>query len=212
MNPVIYSAANKVLVDSYNGRPPEDGDFVYWDDVAVNPVRKQIKDHYIAEQERRCCYCNRIYPTGNNGVWDGEHIIPKSKAARFLFEPQNLAACCKDCNGAKGEAEVRKNPKRVSFPGKSTHYTIVHPHFDIYTEHVRWVGDAVMSLSPKGDKLVAMCNLTRFGHVKAGAKPAPPNPMLNAILGRIMDPKASRVDLEMAAAAIKEYAKTVPQD
>lgn len=211
MNPVAYSQPNQLIVDDYNNRPPAAGDFVYWSDDAVNPVRKQIKDHYIAEQQRRCCYCDRAYPTANNAVWDGEHIIPKSLAARFLFEPRNLAASCKDCNIAKDEKEVRVTPNRVNFPDKSTHYTIAHPHFDTYSHHVRWFGDVVQSLTPKGSKLIAMCNLTRFGHLKIGADPAPPNPMFDQLLGKLMDPQASQVELQMAWAGIGEYIKSIPQ-
>lgn len=211
MMAVTYSQANQQIVDGYNARPPAAGDFVYWGEDAVSPVRKQIKDHYIAEQQQRCCYCNRIYPTGNNAVWDGEHIIPKSRAAKFLFEPRNLAACCKDCNIEKGETEVRVTPTRVSFPDQSAHYKIVHPHFDNYADHIRWFGDVVRSLSTKGDKLVAMCNLTRFGHIKIGADPAPPNPIFAQMLGTLMDPQAPQGELQMALAAIGEYLKSVPQ-
>lgn len=208
---VSYSVANQQIVDAYNNRPPAVGDFIYWNDAAVNPVRKQIKDHYIADQQQRCCYCNRTYPTDNNAVWDGEHIIPKSRAARFLFEPRNLAASCKDCNIAKDEAEVRVNPDRKKFPDKAIHYRIVHPHFDNYEDHIRWYGDAVKSLTPKGSALVAMCNLTRFGHIKVGAKPAPTSPMFDQMLGKLMDPHAPQGELQMALAAIAEYIKTVPQ-
>ncbi|MGO7412912.1 HNH endonuclease [Rhizobium ruizarguesonis] len=212
MIPVKYSNPNQAIVDGYNNRPPAAGDFVYWAEEVVNPVRKEIKDHYINEQEQHCCYCDKEYPTNNNSVWDGDHIIPKKLAARFLFEPKNLAASCKDCNIAKSESEVRVRPSRKSFPDKSAHYTIVHPHFDVYSEHIRWYGDAVRSLSPKGSKLISMCNLTRFGHLKIGADPTPPNRTLEQLLGKFMDPLASRLDLQMALAAMGEYVKSVPQD
>lgn len=211
MTPVAYSKANQQIVDGYNNRPPTAGDFVYWNDNVVNPVRKQIKDHYIAEQQQHCCYCNRTYPTDNNAVWDGEHIISKKLAPKFLFEPRNLAASCKDCNIAKNEREVRVTPTRVSFPDKSAHYKIVHPHLDKYSDHIRWYGEVVSSLTPKGSKLIAMCNLTRFGHLKIGADPTPSNPVFEQLMGKLMDPQAPQVERRMAWAGIGEYIKSVPQ-
>lgn len=211
MNPVQYDAQNQAIVDEFNARLPDQKDPEYWSDPVVNPVRGEIKDHYIAEQNRRCCYCDREYPTNNKAVWEGEHIIARTKAPRFMFEPRNLSACCKDCNNAKREGDVRVDPDRVSFPDESHHYRIVHPHFDRYEDHIRWYGDVVKPLTPKGGELIALCNLYRFGFVKAGADVTPANSLVDNMIGIMMDPQASAANKAIAVAAYREYVKTIPQ-
>lgn len=211
MNPVQYGAKCQALVDAFNAREPEQKDRKFWDDPVVNPVRAEIKDHYIAQQKRRCCYCNREYPTANKAVWDGEHIISKDIAPQFMFEPRNLAASCKDCNRAKWNNEVRINPERKSFPDQSQHYKIVHPHFDNYDDHIRWYGDAVKPLSSKGGELVGMCKLWRFGITKAGVEVAPPNALVDQLIGVMMDPQADAVSKQVAIDGYKAYVKAQPQ-
>jgi 5-methylcytosine-specific restriction endonuclease McrA len=211
MTPVQYGAACRALVDSFNARVPAQKNHDYWNDPIIDPVRAEIKDHYIGEQNRRCCYCNREYPTGNKAVWDGEHIIAKSLAPRFMFEPRNLAASCKDCNIAKGEDEVRVNPKRQSFPDQSKHYIIVHPHFDEYDDHIRWYGDVVRPLTTKGAELVGKCNLWRFGVAKAGVEVQPPNPLADSLIGVMMDPQADPVTKAVAIEGYRAYVRTRPQ-
>ncbi|MCA0057663.1 HNH endonuclease [Mesorhizobium sp. B261B1A] len=211
MTPVQYGAVCLALVDAFNAREPAHKDHNYWNDPVINPVRAEIKDHYIAEQNRRCCYCNREYPTNNKAVWDGEHIIAKSLAPRFMFEPRNLAASCKDCNIAKGEDEVRVDPDRKSFPDQPQHYIIVHPHFDNYDDHIRWYGDAVKPLSPKGGELVGMCKLWRFGVAKAGVEVAPPNPLVDGLIGIMMDAQADPLTKAVAIEGYKEYVRARAQ-
>lgn len=207
MNPVQYGAPCQALVDSFNAREPEQKDHRYWNDPSVDLVRAEIKDHYIAEQNRRCCYCNREYPTNNKAVWDGEHIIAKSLAPHFMFEPRNLAASCKDCNIAKGEDEVRVNPNRKAFPDQSQQYIIVHPHFDDYNDHIRWYGDVVRPLSAKGGQLVGMCKLWRFGVAKAGVEVSPPNPLVDGMIGVMMDPQADPLTKAVAIEGYKAYVR-----
>ncbi|MCF2906511.1 hypothetical protein L0666_16075 [Octadecabacter sp. CECT 8868] len=211
MNPVQYSAPNKTLVDAFEARQPDEKDPKYWNDDEVNSVRAEIKDHYIAEQGRQCCYCGRKYPTGNKAVWDGEHIIAKNLAPQFMFEPRNLAASCKDCNIAKHEDEVRANPKRKSFPDQSQNYVIVHPHFDNYNDHIRWYGEVVRALTPKGKALIIMCDLLRFGCTKAGLEVAPPNAQVDGMIGTMVDPQATQADKATAIELYSAYVKARAQ-
>lgn len=211
MIPVVYSGSCVAIVDEYNGRDTALQDHKYWSDDAVSPVRKQIKDHYIAEQQRLCCYCRKEYPTAHNAVWDGEHIIPKALAPKFMFEPRNLAACCKDCNGAKLDSEVRSDPNRVSFPDQSAHYTIVHPHFDHYGQHILWLDDVVVAKTSKGAALVVMCNLVRFGNGSIDADTTPSSPEYERQMGKLVKRNASQVEYEMALASIAVHLKSTPQ-
>ncbi|TGQ80252.1 hypothetical protein EN850_13295 [Mesorhizobium sp. M8A.F.Ca.ET.207.01.1.1] len=211
MTPVKYSATSQLIVDKFEASAPDKQVGSYWSEDEVSPVRKEIKDHYIQEQNQRCCYCLVEIPTGNNAVWDGEHIISRDGAPRFMFEPVNLCISCKDCNGSKRELEVRKNPARKSFPSKSEHYKIVHPHLDPYAEHIRWFGKVVSPLSKKGVETVAMCDLTRFGRASAGASKVPTHPAMDKQIGVLMDPQADLIEMRMALASLTEYFKLVPQ-
>ena len=61
-------------------------------------------------------------------------------------------------------------------------------------DHIRWYGDAVKPLSPKGGELVGMCKLWRFGVAKAGVQVAPPNPLVDGLIGVMMGPSGRPFD------------------
>ncbi len=61
MTPVQYSAANQVLVDAFERLPQNLQLAAYWSDDAVDPVRAEIKGHYIAVQKYICVYCGRSF-------------------------------------------------------------------------------------------------------------------------------------------------------
>ncbi|MGO7242876.1 HNH endonuclease [Rhizobium ruizarguesonis] len=211
MKPVQYSPASQSIVESFEARPPDQQVGAYWGEDEASPVRKEIKDHYIAEQQRKCCYCRVAIPTNHNGVWDGEHIISRHGAARFMFRPLNLAISCKDCNGAKREKEVRRDASRVSFPDKSEHYLIVHPHFDEYSDHIRWMGNVVYPTSRKGVATVDMCDLHRYGLDEVGAPVVPVHPAMDRQLGVLMNPQSDLIEMKLAISAAQTYLETVPQ-
>ncbi|WP_064695539.1 HNH endonuclease [Rhizobium aegyptiacum] len=212
MNPVQYSQASQAVVDAFEAMPRDQQVGSYWSDAEVTPVRKEIKDHYIAEQQMRCCYCSVETLTKHNGVWNGEHVISRDAEPRFMFEPRNLAICCRDCNGAKLAAEVRKNPKRKSFPNKSEHYEIVHPHFDTYSDHIRWVGKVVWPISRKGVQTATICNLWRYGLEEAGAQKVPRHPGTYKYIGMLLDAQADAMEMKMALGAFEKFVETIPQE
>ena len=187
MRPIEYTGANAAIVTAFDalGRAAQSGD--YWSDDAVKPVKSAIKTHYIAEQLRRCCYCNRDLATNHHGVWDGEHIIPKSSHPQFLFKPENLAAACKDCNQAKGDKPVLRNNARVTFTTASEDYEIVHPHFDVYHEHIRWIGDIPRpNGSLKGKATIYKCDLLRFAAADSGMTSSPADRRYDQLVGDLM--------------------------
>lgn len=211
MIPVAYSGTCVEIVDDYNALEPNAQDHKYWSDDKVSSVRKQIKDHYISQQQRLCCYCRKEYPTDHNGVWDGEHVISKALAPKFMFEPRNLAASCKDCNGVKHDKEVRVNPDLKKFPDKSANYTIVHPHFDDYGHHLKWLGDVVIPVTNKGNALITMCNLLRFGNATIGADTTPSTPEYERLIGILVKQDSTGVEYSMTLAAIKAYLDAITQ-
>ena len=165
MNAVKYEGDIKDTVDAYNalGQGSKSGD--YWDktDANIQKVKKHIKDHYKVVQDYTCIYCQQKIVVTHGMAWDTEHIIPKSPYPQFLFTEENLAVSCKDCNRIKWDKNVLKNPKRKTFPKKSEDYIIVHPHFDVYDEHIQIITETIYR--PKGEKgkeTIEICGLLRF--------------------------------------------------
>ena len=210
MNPVKYSAKTQILVDAFDALPKEAKLGGYWDDPLVNPVRAEIKDHYIAEQKYTCAYCNREVVTANKALWDAEHIVPKDTAPRYMFIPQNLAISCRDCNIAKRTKEIRTTA-RQKFPNESKHYTIVHPHFDDYELHIRWIGDICAPISVKGAETLIVCDLTRFTAKLLGINGVLAGAGIDKHVGEILKAKTP-VEAKAAMAAISVYVAEIPQE
>ncbi len=138
----------------------------YWDkkDADIKKLKKHIKQHYLVVQDYTCVYCKQKIIVTHGMAWDIEHIIPKSPYPKFLFEEENLVIACKDCNGTKKNKHVLVNKKRKTFPKNSKDYIIVHPHFDVYDEHIGRLADSKIYVgnTPKGIETVLICGLHRF--------------------------------------------------
>lgn len=210
MKPVEYSNTNQPIVDSFNDLPKGQKSADYWNQDEVKPVRKQIKNHYITEQQQKCCYCNVHFPTKHNMVWDAEHVIPRTTEPRFLFEPRNLAIACKDCNCEKSDKEVRVNPGLARFPDESADYKIVHPHFDDYSTHIRWIGTLCKPESKKGIYTIEACGLLRLSLNPLGEKVIPSNLAVDRQIGILVDMKDRDAAL-MALDALRGHMERIPQ-
>ena len=166
MNAVKYEGDIKVTVDAYSTLDKSSQVGAYWDktDVDIQKVKKHIKDHYIRVQDYTCVYCKQKIVVTHGMAWDTEHIIPKKSHPKFLFTEENLAVSCKDCNLIKWDKNVLKNPKRTTFPKKSEDYIIVHPHFDVYDEHIGRLANNKIFVgnSKKGIETILICGLHRF--------------------------------------------------
>jgi 5-methylcytosine-specific restriction endonuclease McrA len=133
-----------------------------WEREDVSPIRRTIKAKYIVHQCRLCCYCKQVAKSKNFKVWEVEHILPQSVFPEFTFEPKNLAVACPDCNTFKGNKSISKSPKYRSFPSKPISYTIIHPNFDKYDDHLHNVGYIYIPKTPKGSRTIEVCRLFRF--------------------------------------------------
>jgi hypothetical protein len=132
-----------------------------WDCPEFNPLRGRIKQFYLEGQDFRCCYCQKQNPVRHGRAWDVEHVISRTLNAAFLFEPENLAVSCIDCNLAKLDADILSRPRK-RFPRRADAYTIVHPHFDSWADHFLF-GDIVYTpLTAKGAETIKVCKLYRF--------------------------------------------------
>ena len=162
--PYYYSEDEQLVIEEISvengGVPPLNA----WNDKRVNSVKLKMKRHYSENQQYRCCYCQKQVLVRHAMVWDSEHIASKSRHPRFMFEPKNLAASCKDCNGPKGETEVLINPTVADYPNSGNEFLIIHPHFDNYSDciYIRPDGKVYIPKNEKGTFTIECCNLTRF--------------------------------------------------
>ena len=167
LKPVVYSEPSAKFVKSYDAKQLSTKRGADWDDKE-NPllveIKREIKNHYLKAQDYTCAYCQQKIVVGHNGAWDTEHIAPRESYPGFMFIPENLCVSCKDCNGSKSNKPVLVNKSRRTFPKQSKDYTICHPHFDVYSKHIRVIGEAVLYLprTKKGQTLIEMCGLLRF--------------------------------------------------
>ncbi len=155
----------KAVSIAYDALPLENQTGDYWQEAAVAPFKTAAKTYYIDAQLKLCCYCRREILTQNQRVWDLEHILPRAVFPRYMFEPQNLAISCTDCNLAKGDKNAANQLKYKNFPKKSVNYQIIHPHFDNFDDHITVIATLLYiprNGSLKGKKTIELCNLMRF--------------------------------------------------
>lgn len=210
MQPVDYAGANAAVVAGFEARDRANQSGGFWSDDAVGPVKSAIKTHYIAEQNRKCCYCDRDLGTNHHGIWDCEHVIARATHPQWMFTPRNLAVSCKDCNLAKSDDRVLKNPGRITFPSKSADYVIVHPHLDEYHDHIRWMGTVPRpNGSQKGKNTIVMCDLLRFSAQEAAIPSSPGDRRFDALVGDLMR-RPGPDDSVMILGALAAALGTVP--
>lgn len=140
-----------------------------WGDDDLLILRQKIRNFYRKEQKLCCVYCdNPISAISPDGAHI-EHIVPKSLYKDFIFTPVNLCVICPDCNQCKSNNEVLQNPlKRTGikkYPRSSGAFKIVHPHFDVYSDHIIKAHRIYVDLTPKGHWTIGACKLNRFYHL-----------------------------------------------
>lgn len=168
LNPIVYSAASAALVSLYDADP--DKLPKYWSEKGVNPVRKEIKTHYLREQQHLCCYCGIPDPATHGLDWDVEHIVPQKRHPRFLFTQLNLSVACRECNGSKGAKETLVDPSALEYPSTSEAFRVVHPHFDEWSDHILRDHLTFASFSDKGSWTIKECRLNRFDEREIGLR------------------------------------------
>ncbi|MBB6503752.1 hypothetical protein F4693_000707 [Sphingomonas endophytica] len=166
--PVEYDTDEQALIDTALKRAEFDG--AAWSLDEFDDVRAHIKQHYIREQDHRCCYCRQPLYAHHGRVWDIEHVIARATRCEFMFVPRNLAIACVECNQAKGQTVVA-DAKRRGFPERADAYSIVHPHFHDYDEHIEIEGEGTYhALTPQGKFTIYHCDLFRFRERVMGAR------------------------------------------
>ncbi len=162
ITPIIFCDQDSRIVSEFESLRNNEKQGNYWSSEELAELRRRVKTFYIAAQGQKCCYCDRHLATENHRNWDIEHIVDRSAHAWFLFTPKNLAVACPDCNLAKSDKQVLERPGRKNYPTNSSDFKLVHPHFDMYEEHIFRRGHIYIPRSPKGTFTIYTCNLLRF--------------------------------------------------
>ncbi len=142
-------------------------DALEWGCEELTDLRGEIKRFYLTEQARRCCYCRKQIQTNHGRVWDVEHVIARALRPEFTFEPQNLAIACVDCNSAKSDQNVLVVERRT-FPRRSDAYSIIHPHYDEWEDHLLFGNALFAPKSEKGARTIVVCKLYRYYNLEGG--------------------------------------------
>lgn len=163
--PVKFSDDANSRIKSVKARPTHD--HRDWGCDELEKVRCEARDHYRAVQRHVCAYCHQIVSQRSAAGATVEHIACRSVYPQFMFEPKNLCVVCPDCNEFKRAREaladptiIAKNPKR--YPKKSESFRIYHPHFDVYSDHIKRAGILYLTPTAKGAYTAYVCHFSRF--------------------------------------------------
>lgn len=137
------------------------------DKELVGKFRREVKDHYLIEQTRRCCYCC-FELQSDHSTFDAEHIVDQKTHPNFMFELGNLAAACKRCNKCKStKPSLVDGLIPVALPTNSADYKIVHPHLDEWDEHLKFDQfDRIKAIDPKGKATMDLCGIDILNAVR----------------------------------------------
>ncbi len=132
-----------------------------WDKPVFSPIKENIRNFLRGQQGNKCCYCKRELEYFIKSV-DIEHIIPKSLYSDFTFTSLNLALSCPRCNTKKGDDNILRKPV-VRYPKHSKNISIIHAHFDDYSNHIIIHDNCVYEgISKKGCHTITTCELFRI--------------------------------------------------
>jgi hypothetical protein len=207
LNPVQFDASDLTEIGAISAPGLVAGD---WAGPRSAPIKGRAKDHYIREQNNRCCYCDEQWLTENKRVWDLEHVVPVSLHPAFMFEPINLAISCPDCNLAKTDKETLLDPSVFVYPTRSDAFAIVHPHFDEMRDHIKKRRLLFEPTTDKGTWTVKHCNLGRFA-VKYIDPSDDSNPSDARFESAVDDLTADPATATAALQRITAYLTTLPQ-
>jgi hypothetical protein len=178
---VKFSDSERAVIENYERTTNKSASD--WTDKIFDLVKKSIKDHYLKEQNYTCCFCKQKIRVKHNRAWDTEHIISRSSHPEFMFHPKNLCVTCIDCNTEKSSKEVLSTTKQsIRFPNRSSAYVLIHPHFDIYDDHLKVIvaGQVYQWKTPKGRATHNIYGLDRF--LKVADRPKQPDVNMNRLV------------------------------
>jgi len=113
-----------------------------WENSILNDLKRRIKDYCLVRQKQVCCYCRRPLNGEFRMVIDIEHILPKSKFEKHMFNLINLAASCKRCNMPMKHEDASffiGEKDKIETHFMKENYKIIHPNLDNYYLHLKYL-------------------------------------------------------------------------
>ncbi|MGI2880656.1 HNH endonuclease [Vibrio furnissii] len=166
-----------------------------WGCAELEVVRAYVRNHYRKQQQGLCAYCRNPVSTQSASNCHVEHIAPKSRYTKFMFEPKNLCVACADCNEIKKEQEtlgeepdpIVKGNSRIHYPRSTNSFYIVHPHFDNYDDHIEIFNGHYVDKSDKGHFTIGACRLNRRLRAFGWEETLISEPELNKLMTEYLD-------------------------
>ena len=149
--------------------------FIAW--FKASAAKQRYKKARMADQNFRCCYCQRFFETDNNLIWDLEHVLYEDHYPQFAAESGNLVMACKDCNSAKRDQDVyrprgRSGSQLHTLPKRSASYSRPHPKLDAWNDYLAHINfqiyRAKSEAGEKGAELIKVCQLNRRATERGG--------------------------------------------
>lgn len=163
---VEFTASEQEVVASFEATDPKDAS--YWMDDSIDSLKRAIKKHYVLAQGYTCCYCRQAYPVLHLMAWTTDHVVPRTTHPQFMFTPLNLAAACHTCNQRKSAKQTLVGSSSAEYPSSGAGFFVIHPHFDVYADHIELGGINYVPLTDKGQWTYDACGLERFIEMKLG--------------------------------------------
>ncbi|CAM1369370.1 HNH endonuclease family protein [Tenacibaculum litopenaei] len=174
--PIELSAdSKKIIADK---KLEQNFSYQSWGDTELEAVRSEIRNYYKTKQNAKCAFCQQPVSLVSAFNCQVEHIVPKKLHEDFMFTPTNLCVICADCNQIKRDQEtlneipetMTQASKRKKYPRSSGAFKIVHPHFDVWHDHIVIFDDLYVDQTMKGHFTIGACKLNRklheFGYVE----------------------------------------------
>jgi hypothetical protein len=136
-----------------------------WSNSKFDSIKLRIKRFYAIRQLDTCAYCRTQIEFAGYGE-PVEHIVSKDPYYQWMFKPKNLSISCDGCNSNKGTKPILEDACVASIdpPNNSDCYKIIHPHIDIWADHIEIEDEIFVKAIPntKGEATIEVCGLYRF--------------------------------------------------
>lgn len=164
----VFTKSESTLLESYVL-----DSFELWTKNRYNKLKLNIKKKLIFDQLDRCGYCRNLIET--DAYYEPiEHIVAKSLKPKWMFEPRNLILTCNRCNNLKCDEETLTEDyvDAEDFPTVSEAFKIFNPHFDKWSEHLKYEDEIFLVPIPetKGEETIKICKLNKFQIITNRAK------------------------------------------
>jgi uncharacterized protein (TIGR02646 family) len=147
-----------------------------WDSIQTNAmkrIKRKIYRQLKHEQKGRCTYCGAPFI---GAPADREHILPKEKYLKLMFNSYNIVLCCINCNrylkGTYDPLRLNANHKRMATSGCMSgaySYESWHPFFHAPEAHFKYHGKVnhiIKGITPQGLKHISLFKLDKMKSIE----------------------------------------------